>query len=46
MVLAVQFSLNLLAHKVGVNTLVLHDNKGPFLPYKRDHVRSFWVYLV
>jgi hypothetical protein len=46
MFLAVWFSLKLLAHKVDVNTLVLHDNKGPFLPYKSEHIRSFWVHLV
>jgi hypothetical protein len=30
----------------GVDTLVLDENKGPFLPYKSDHVRCFWVHLV
>jgi hypothetical protein len=44
--LAVQFSLKLLAHKPGVDTLVLDEKKGPFLPSKSDHVRTFWVHLV
>jgi hypothetical protein len=44
--LAVQFSLKLLVHKPGVDTLVLDENKGPFLPYNSDHIRSFWVHLV
>jgi hypothetical protein len=44
--LAVQFSLKLLVHKPGVDTLVLYENKGPFLPYNSDHIRSFWVHLV
>jgi hypothetical protein len=44
--LAVQFSFELLAHKVGMDVLVLDENKGPFLPYKSDHIRCFWVHLV
>jgi hypothetical protein len=44
--LAVSFSLKLLAHKAGVDTLMLDENKGPFLPFKSDHIRSFWVHLV
>jgi hypothetical protein len=45
MVLAVEFSLKLLAHKVGMDALVLDEKKGPFLPYKSDHIRCFWVHL-
>jgi hypothetical protein len=44
--LAVQFSLKLLAHKVVMDTLVLDENKGPFLPCKSDYVRCFWVHLI
>jgi hypothetical protein len=29
-----------------MDALVLDENKGPFLPYKSDHVRSFWMHLV
>jgi hypothetical protein len=46
MSLAAGFSLRLLAHKAGTDTLVLDENKDPFLPYKSDHVRCFWVHLV
>jgi hypothetical protein len=46
MFLAVEFFLELLAHNVGVDALVLDANKGPFLLYKSDHVRSFWVHLL
>jgi hypothetical protein len=44
--LAVQLSLKLLAHKPGVDTMVLNENKGPFPPSKSDYVETFWVHLV
>jgi hypothetical protein len=44
--LAVQLSLKLLTHKPSVDTLVLNENKGLFLPSKSDYVRTFWVHLV
>jgi hypothetical protein len=40
MVLTVDFFLKLLTHNVGVDALVLDENKGPFLLYKSDHIRS------
>jgi hypothetical protein len=46
MVLAFQFSLRLPADEGGGDALVLDENKGPFLLYKRHHIRSFWVHLV
>jgi hypothetical protein len=46
MYLAVWFSLKLLTYKVGVDALVLIENKGPFLPYKSEHIRNFLVHLV
>jgi hypothetical protein len=46
MLLTVQFSLKLPSHKVGVEALVLDENKGPSLLYKSHHIRSFWVHLV
>jgi hypothetical protein len=46
MFLAVEFFLKLLVHNVGVDALVLDENKGPFLLYKSDHIRCFWVHLV
>jgi hypothetical protein len=46
MFLSVKLSLQVTAHNVGVDTLVLDENKGPFLPSKSYYVRSFWVHLV
>jgi hypothetical protein len=46
MVLAVEFFLKLLAHNVGMDALVLDENKGPVLLYKSDHISTCWVHVV
>jgi hypothetical protein len=46
MLLAVQFSLKLLAHKVVVDTLVLDAIKETLLPYQSSYVPPFWAEIV